>query len=412
MDFAANYDKYHNLKLSCDIKSDFVINYVMFGSGGSSNIILNVTPKNDVDDKLIVKIIPSIIYTNVKIKPDYSQLEIKFYQFFTKKFILTNRTPHIVGLYNHQDCSGIASLLQNIRTNKGKCATTEDKLMKKEMKREDFIDNSICDLLLRHELKLIDSGFDIMLLEYCPIEFSFFIEDYMVQISKAEKDVERVINVFIYCLINIFFQLIFTLAIIKDDYPGFQHGDFFVRNILLSNVKYVNGEFVAYHYKQKIFYLSASNVYAKINDFGYTLIAEDIVPSTYKYDKMYFRANNTDPFNKKTDIFNLLHDVYSGQDLGTQSIMTLATDLKLPQDKMEPILRFMDNFIDIKLIDSINETNRGLLNRTWNIDKIKILEDSVLSPEEYLMGDHFLFLQELPTGGKVIKHYNSSEHYE
>nr|URM62133.1 divergent kinase [Mimivirus sp.] len=82
MNFNNLYDKLHDYKINCKIIDKVDIKNILFGSGGSSNIILDVENKNE--DRFIIKVIPDFIYTNVKIKPDHNQLEIKFYQFFTK----------------------------------------------------------------------------------------------------------------------------------------------------------------------------------------------------------------------------------------------------------------------------------------------------------------------------------------
>ena len=405
MDFKYDYSNYHKLKLNCNIKSFFKIKQLLSGSGGSSNIIVDAKTKDN--QNVIIKIIPSHIYFNVKTRPDYDKLEIKFYQFLTKKYILTDKTPHIVGIYNHQHCSRIDVLIKNIRPSKKKCPSHEDRLTKKiEYDKIDFL---LCDLMLRYEMKLLDPAFDIIMLEYCPMELGSIIEGYMEVISKANgKNVNSLIDNFIYDLDRIFFQIIFTLAIIKDDYPGFLHGDFFVRNILLSIEKsYEELDYVAYYFKQKIFYLPANGLYSKINDFGMTVIENELEPSTYSFDKKFDKFYHKNPFNKKTDIFNFLHDIYDGQNLGTSSIMKLAADHKIKKPRLSQIQNFLGRFIKINVIDRINTNNHDLLNQTWNINQIEVLENIVKTPEQYLMQNFFEHFQKLPSGSNIIRHFNA-----
>jgi hypothetical protein len=404
MNFKYLYEKIHTLKFNCDITNLFKIKRILFGSGGSNNIILDVRNKND--NKLIVKIIPDFIYVNVREKPNHDQLEIKFYQFFTKKYILTDRSPHIVGIYNHQNCSRIDKLLNNIKPNKKICPSYEDKLTKK-LKMTD-IDNKLCDLLLRYEMKLIDPIFDVILLEYCDNELSKLIEQHIYIIKNSKPAyVDTNISNFISVLYRILFQIIFTLAIIKEDYPGFSHGDLFVRNILLlKESSYSNNEYVAYYYKQKIFYLSANGQYAKINDFGLSIIVDELEPNTYQFDKQLHKFIHKNPFDEKSDIFNLLHDIYDGQNLGTSSIMVLANELKIPHKKIKYIRDFLGKFIKVDIIDHINNINPELLDQTWDIDQIKVLENTVLTPDRYLTKNHFEIFQELPQDAKIIRHFN------
>ena len=402
MDFNFLYDKIHHLKFSCNITNLFTIKKIMFGSGGSNNIIISVRDKDN--DRLIIKIIPNLVYINVKKKPNNDQLEIKFYQFFTQKYILTDRTPHIVGVYNYQHCSKIDKLLTNIRSSKKICPTYEDRLTKKT----NYVNDKLCDLLLRYKMKLIEPIFDIVLLEYCDNELSKFIEMNMREIKFSKGlALNTTISNFIYELQRILFQIIFTIAIIKDDYPGFAHGDLFVRNILLlSENKYDNNDYVAYYYKQKIFYLPANGQYAKINDFGLSIIVNEIEPNTHKLVKQLDKYFHRNPFNEKTDIFNLLHDIYDGQNLGTLSIMRLAMNLKLPYERIRHIRNFLGKFIKINMIDHINSINPRLLDQTWNIDEIKVLENTILTPDQYLTEKYFEIFQELPPNSKIIRHFN------
>lgn len=407
MNFKSIKSSLKHLKFSCDITKIFQIEGIVLGHGGSNNIILIVTDKHD--NNLAVKIIPDFTYVNVKKKPNKDQLEIKYYQFLTKKYIITDRTPHIVGIFEHKICDPIDKFLNKIKPNKQICPSYEDKLTKKI--DYDHINNTICDLLLRYEMKLINPTFDVLLLEYCPGELSEMMVEYMTTIKKTKgKKSDAVLFEFIYQLHRILFQIIFTLAIIKDDYPGFLHGDLFVRNILLSSeIKYQKTDYVAYHYKQRIFYFPANGLYTKINDFGQTLIADELVPNTYEMKKNLNKYMRINPFDPKTDIFNLLHDIYDGQNLGTNCIMKLASELKLSIVQTNKIRDFLGQFIQINDIDKINKNNQFLLDETWYIDGIKILERSVLTPHQYLTGKQFEIFQQLPLDSSVVKHYNSPQ---
>lgn len=407
MDFINLYREFKNMKLGCDITKFFKINRILFGSGGSINIILDVVDKHN--NKLILKVIPDMIYVNTKIKPDRHLLEIKFYQFLTQKYILTDRTPHIVGIFNHQVCPNLNKFLNTIKPSKKKCPSYEDRLMKNI--DIGLVNHKICGLLLETEMKLLNSTFDIILMERCDDDFSHIIDFFMTQIkSTSGARLKNITDDFIYNLSRVLFQLIFTLAIIKDDYPGFIHGDFFVRNILVSfENMYKDNDYVAYHYKQKIFYLPANGVYAKMNDFGLTIIANELEPSTHKDEKDLDKYYHKNPFNQKTDIFNLLHDIYDGQNLGTMSINGLAEELKIPIKKITPIKNFLRHLFSVNIIDHINNTNMNLLNETWDIDNITVLEKTVQTPDKYLTKNYFETFQHLPADAKIIRHFNRAK---
>lgn len=401
MEFVQKYEKYHLLKFNCNIEKNFRVKKMMFGSGGSSNIVIAVIDKND--ENLIIKVMLDIIIPNVIIKPDMVQLEIKFYQFFTKKYILTNRTPHIVGIYNHQACKKFSHLIKNLR--KKACPTYDEELTKKKQTTDE--EDKLCNLKLKNESGLIGNDFEIILVEYCDGGLEDVLQYYVGKIKSSKKKYKEIVIDFISQLVRILFQLIFTLAIIKDDYPGFIHADFFVRNILYSTeIQYGNNDFVAYHYKQRIFYLSANGIYAKMNDFGQSIIVDELQPSVYDVFKIENKYYHINPFDKKTDIFNLLHDIYDGQNLGTQSINQLAQNNGIEYFKMKPVFSMLNKFIDLAAIDKINANNRKLLDRTWYIDNIRVLEKTVKTPDEYLKGGQFKFLQTLPKQYNIVKHFN------
>lgn len=274
--------------------------------------------------------------------------------------------------------------------------------------KDDIVSQNLCYVLEELQANIIDSVYDVLLLEHCQFPLAGIINLFMRVIFESEgKQLESHIENFIKFLDRILFQIIFTLAIIQDDYAGFLHGDMFVRNILVSVEKsFKSNDYVAYHYKQKIFYLLANEDYAKINDFGMSILIDELEPSTYRMYEYRNKFYHVNPFNHKTDIFNLLHDIYSGQNLGSTSIIQWAIDKNIPYAKIEPLRKFLSKFIKVKTIDEINSINYHLLSDTWHIDNIKILEDSVSTPDQYLMGNHFKKFQKLPPKSKVVRHFN------
>lgn len=404
MDFKSFYNKFSKLRTSCNIINQFEIDKIMFGQGGSQNIVIGVRDKNK--NKLIIKVIPDFTFYNLKIKPNFNLLEIKFYKFFTQKYILTDRTPHFVGIYNHQKCNKIDKLLNNIKPNKKVCPTYVD-LLTKKMKLTN-VEKIFCDLLLRCQMKILGPIYDVALLEYCDGDLSIFIKEYMEKLNVSSGvTLHKIQNNFMCDIQRFLFQIIFTLAIVKEDYPGFLHGDLFIRNILfIKQNKYSDNDYVAYYYKQKIFYLPANGVYIKINDFGLTLIVNELVPNTYEIDKKFHKFQNKNPFDEKTDIFNILHDIYDGQNLGSESIMKMVNNLKMSDHKIGVIVKFIDKFINTKIINKINNTNGYLLDNTWYIDGIKNLENTVKTPNDYLVNKYFNIYQNLPNNANIIKHFN------
>src|SRR5690606_1066114 len=139
-------------------------------------------------------------------------------------------------------------ILSIIPENSKKCPTYEQKLTQKINLTESNL--KLCNILHRLEFKLIDNQFNLVMLEYCTSDLSMLLLHHMNQLKNKTR-LKLIEFNFVNDFDRILFQLIFTLAIIKDDYIGFIHGDFFMRNILLNEEKnYKFYDYVAYHYKQ------------------------------------------------------------------------------------------------------------------------------------------------------------------
>lgn len=389
------------IKSQCNFLNDYVIHSIKNGYGGSNNIVLILKKGKKIE--VVVKIMPRNNFKNLKIVPNNDQLEIKFYEFFTHKFVITNRTPHIVNFYKHHKCEKIADLLKKI--NKKKCLTMDEKL---NMKNIYYDDNNICDLLNRFESDLIKSKYDVMYMEYCESSMPSFIGDSIYSIKQSkENKLESIFNDFFYNLHRLLLQIIFTMAIIKEDYPGFFHADLFMRNILICSIHdKKDTDYVAYHYNQRIFYLPANGLYAKISDFGRSILENELEPSTYSIDKSSNKYYNYNPFNKKNDIFTLLYDIYDGENFGAESIISLSNKFKMPKKRLDRIRNFMNIFIKTSVIDKIKENHASFLDSIWYIDNIKTLENTILTPHEYLTNGSFEIFQILPDECSIIKHYN------
>jgi hypothetical protein len=372
----------------------------MYGSGGSHNIIIKALYQNYT---LIIKIIPLDFYHNTKIKPDFDKLEIKFYQFFTQKYLLTNRTPNIVGIYNYQHCSHIEKLIKD-KLLKASCPSFQERLTKKKLNQTEA-DNYLCDILLRKEMKLITSDYDMALLEYCDWDMESFLHHHLSRIKKAKnpKDIFYSQEGLTESLEVIIFQIIFTLAIIKDDHPGFLHGDLFLRNILIKRIHTSTTKaYNIYHYRGKKFYIRANGPMAKINDFGMTIIANEIGPNVFDPNtdpRLMFNATNYDCFSKKTDSYNFFSDLH-------WTILGLSALLNIPKRKINPISKMISKYFDAGALGKIKD--QELLGRLWHIKGIKVLEDTLKTPEEYLEGKYFAQFEKLDPEAKIINNYNDN----
>lgn len=398
MNFNKTYEKFSKLKFNCELSPKFSIIQLM--SGASNNLVAHVKYK---ENNLILKILFNVARQNQIKKPEFNKLEIAFYIFFTQKYLLTDRTPHFIGIYLNKKCKDSIKVLQRFYPKSKDCPTLEQRLLSNE-NEYDLIELKICDLIKEINGKILLTTSNLILLEYAPMGLNDVISGYIYNIAKKPEK-EKTTDILIQTLLRILFQICFTLAIVKNDYPGFFHGDLFMRNVLCIFENYRSNEYVAYYYKQKIFYLPASGIYAKINDFGESVIENEIEPGNYQYLKLQQKLLDIELSNQKADIFNLLYDMYEGQNENI-GIKYYGKKYKVEEKYYKPIVNFIHMFINTVVIDDISKKNKSLLSSLWHIRNIDILNKAVVTPDQYLMLNVFNIFQTLPTDSVIIKHFN------
>ena len=241
---------------------------------------------------------------------------------------------------------------------------------------------------------------------------------------------------------RVIFQYSFTMCAIYTILPTYIHNDMFLRNIMARvETKYTENDFVEYICKNEtknenknskvdsgddssnvssndmIFYLPANGICIKINDFGNSLALPEIGDKILHKDYLN-RTKCVDEFTEdqpnmttdnshNSDTFNFLHDLYDGENLGQDSLMTLIknnTKIKNKVKIIHSIKNTIKHFLDIDIIDKINEINKKKLNRVWNINTIPELEATIKHPMTYLK-DNFKMFTTKPINATIVKTY-------
>lgn len=378
-------DKY--LKIKHDIKVGIKKNKLVFGSGGSSNLII-------LNDDYILKIIPKFIDKNLKKQRNNDELEGEYYKTLTDNIILKNKSPHIVGIYKKYTLQDIKFIFPT------KCISLDEKI-KLPSENRDYDIERLCDLKKCYYRSTIEKKASILVLENCPTTIGEQIHNIL-----KSKDKSNIHHNLIQIIRRIIFQIIFTLTIIQESYPDFIHNDLFLRNILaMYDNSHDPDDYVQYNYKNKNYYLPANGIYVKINDFGYSL---NIAKNSSLIDEINKDTNsNFELKNNKRDIYTFLRDLYDGPGHGSKSIIALL-DLhiknNLKRKKLLTLVRKeIGKFIDYKTIDKLN---KNILDWTWSIGESKILMNTVKKPNEYFKNESFENFINLPNNGRVVKIFN------
>jgi hypothetical protein len=397
MDFISGYKIYKNIKLKCEPFNKWleIDNYIS-GSGGSSNLIIL---GNISQIPIVIKLIPKFKKTsNEKKAKNNDQMEIVLYKYLTKKYLLGNITPHIVGIYEHSDCHDMSKMFN------------EDCPSLKDMILNHYVQSEVCQFIDRVVTKpFFEKEFDMCSLEYCPTRVDSEFENLILKFKKKDLKL-RAIEDFIY---RVSFQIIYSLACLQSKEKNFTHNDFFLRNILgIDDYSHQEHEYVSYEFKNHKFYLKANGFYSKINDFGYTVIYPTIKPNFVNAHEgigpMINERMTWSPHDLKSDIYNFFHDFYDGSNFGAKSTLLLLRENKIQTRHIKQIKKIFHHFIDTHLIDKINknEEQSQLLDQIWNIHDISFLKESVKTPKEYLYSSVFKRFHHLPSHGQVIKKFS------
>ena len=285
----------------------------------------------------------------------------------------------------------------------------------------------------------INTMLDGIYLESCTETISNYFNNVILNDSISKSDSIDTIAINCEMFINrVIFQYSFTMCAIYTILPTYIHNDMFLRNIMARvETKYTENDFVEYICKNKsifdgnnskvdsdddssndmIFYLPANGICIKINDFGYSLALPDIGDKILHKDFLN-RTKCVDEFTEhqpymstdnshNSDTFNFLHDLYDGENVGQDSLMTLIknnTKIKNKVKIIHSIKNTIKHYLDIDIIDKINKINKTELDDICNINTIPELEATIKHPMTYLKNNFKMFTTK-PINATIVKTY-------
>lgn len=360
---------------------------LLFGHGGSQSVIA-ITKDNKVYKyfPLITNQVDSDEVTEKKRNEYYK--EILILQLLTKHFIETNKTPHLVQVYKTYYCDEVPkSFFKN-------CLKYSEYLLSKNEAEP------ICNYIYQYYPNFVNKGMHIANLEYCDNNLG----NHIYEISTKSIDEIKIF------LDRLFFQVIFTLEIIRKKYPLFMHGDLFIRNILtIKNDNYKDDEYVKYIVNTKEYYLPANGLFIKLNDFGETQLSKEI-EEKYTPERRVIDQET----GMYRDWFNILYDVYNGQNLGGFSLLSLFPRgqkiILKNRDKIKFIKKYFNRFMDVAKIDKIIDNNKKVYldydwQNTYDASVVKLLK--LQKPNDILKYFQSVYKGKDIDEDKVVKIYGN-----
>jgi len=366
------------------------------------------------------------------------KIKTKFENLITKHYFNTNKHKKnknnykknknfiykLINLFKSNSKKTVKKQKKNINTKKNNNLNKT----KKYNKIEENVTKTLCNykinkcgtFLWNQEL---DNMFDGVYLENCSETISNYFYNEILNNKLNSDNIPINTEMFIN---RIIFQYSFTMCAIYDVLPNFIHNDMFLRNIMARvENKYSDNDFVEYIYKKNginkddkiVFYLPANGIYIKINDFGWSLanpkIGDKMLSKGFinrekcidKYTE--FHPNMSADNTHNNDTFNFLHDLYDGANFAQDSLMNLIKNNKTLKNKVKiinSVKNTIKQYLDIDIIDKINEINKNDLDRIWNINNIPELEATIQHPLNYLK-NNFKMFNNKPNNATIINTY-------
>lgn len=216
---------------------------------------------NNNDDSQVIVIMKVSFNT---IKETNKNYEIEIYKEFTNKFILTNKTPH---------------LLFYIKS---------EKSIFMDKKYYCFLE-LLRTYIYNYTRKLPESIFNSL-----EKKFSYIVMEYVDSGSLKDYIINNINNYDI--LVNsikiFFFQIIFTFYIIHSEYPQFKHNDLSCENILLSKCSNNMNNYYLYKIKDKIYKIKNIGYQIHLYDFDQSDLTENLTSK-----KVILNNKNSDDIN-------------------------------------------------------------------------------------------------------------------
>jgi len=331
------------------------------------------------------------------------------------------------------------------KTQKANSNTTKNSNSKKPLYYKTLkanVKKSLCNFKINKcgpvmSMVKINTMLDGIYLESCTETISNYFNNVILNDKLRISKSDSIDNIAINCemFINrVIFQYSFTMCAIYTILPTYIHNDMFLRNIMARvETKYTENDFIEYICKNEsknnqfdtgdesvddmIFYLPANGICIKINDFGYSLALPDVGDKILHKDFLNrskcvdqftkYQPNMTTDNSHNSDTFNFLHDLYDGANMGQDSLMTLIKNNTKIENKVKiihSIKNTIKHYLDIDIIDKINEINKKKLNRVWNINTIPELEATIKHPMYYLKNNFKMFSTK-PINANIVKTY-------
>ena len=320
------------------------------------------------------------------------KLEQAFAKFLLDKFVLTGKTPHINRYLDLvSDCENAD---EQIELMLGRDCPPIRNIIGVDIDRN--VANPFCVKVSDIRASMLSDKYDLMISQYGGKPLYDFMDRLCLSVEKRGFRRSEFFRRKVEELNRIYFQMIFTIAVIKEQYPGYIHGNLFSRNIVVDVVNtYSNLDYLAYHINGKIFYTKCNGPHAKMIDFEESRINKPGMDFRTLFPGKKEVYYPTGPDDEYFDMWSLLgiqwyNSVQCGHDC---RIITHVLEKFLNMDISKDIAKLLRNPGVRHYVDS-------------GIQGLDKMESFVKKPMEYLESDIFDEYTKLPDNARIIYRFN------
>jgi len=341
------------------------------------------------------------------------KLEVAISSFLTRRFYLTDKVPGICPIFLTGQGDSITEI---IRVDTNSCPTIEDTVLGRHAAHPTEL--RLCQLSGKTNLygmtqdqhnrvyfPQTSTKYRLMIMED-QISSETFL-DYVIDTCKIAIVEHMEPTQAIAEMDRFLFQIVFTLAVIQEQYPGFVHGDLALRNLMIRDMELDSDLVTVYHFGGQQWHHVSGGVDVVMIDFGQSMILPD--PDHPDHSREFSEvldAETTDTTIRQNtqcdDIWWCLRGLH-------QELVLHAIEARIPKTVMHPLLHRVERLLDMEFIRELQESTMLDLIGELPISLHyfpKILA-TAKTPKEYLLQGYFDHMRmEDVNEADVFRHFN------
>lgn len=219
--------------------------------------------------------------------------------------------------------------------------------------------------------------------------YAQFIDDIFIRYSEFLRTDPDSVAIVLHELDCTLFQVIFTLAVIQQDYPGFIHGDLSPGNLLVNSIPTKEESSLAYHYGDKVWHHPVSRPIASMIDFAQSVIlpGADHSDDTTEYSDVSASDRSGTVIDQVTPYDNVwwfLKEVY-------QRMRGNHQQARYPNRIARPVMERVERLLDMDIIRKMDEygSHYRILEQGFSLKQFPKITKTAKTPQEYLSGGYF-----------------------